>query len=408
MKRTDRLTNIIALLLFLAFIAYALAYAYGAASDKTVTAQAVAAQVNVGGVASGIVVREESVLTSSEKYIDVIAADGAKVRAGQVLASAMSSETGLERAGRMRELEIEIERVSGLLQSLDSADDLTTRDEKLSSSVRSLAAAVARGETGELDSACLSISSLLFGTGETATETDLKQLRAELDSLKSSSSSDTRYLTALTGGTFSSAVDGYEGISPRDLYTTDGAGEAVALSPSRLQELTGSEPELPDGAYGKLISGYSWYFAAVMSQADASSLAPGRYATLDFGRYYSSPISARVESISPVEDGSVTVIFRCDTALKDTLAMRLVSANVVFDEYSGIRVPSEAIHTDSETQSTYVWVITAMVLERKDVEVIYAGDGFAIVSRDSSPDSLREGNTIVVSGDGLYEGKLMD
>lgn len=408
MKRTDRLTNIIALLLFLAFIAYALAYAYGVVSDKTVTAQAVTAQVSVGGVASGIVVREESVLTSSEKYIDVTADDGAKVHVGQVLASAMSSETGLERAGRIRELEMEIERVSDLLRSLDSADDLTSRDEKLSASVRSLAAAVARGEIGELDGPCLNISSLLFGTGETATEADLALLQAELDSLRSSSSSDTRYLTAQTGGVFSSVVDGYEALSPQDLYTADASGETVALSPSRLQELAGSEPQIPDGAYGKLIAGYNWYFAAVMSQADTGSLAPGLCATLDFGRYYGSPISAYVESISPAEDGNVTVIFRCDSALKDTLAMRLVSANVILDEYSGIRVPGEAIRTDSETESTYVWVITAMVLERKDVEVIYVGDGFAIVSRDSDPDSLREGNTIVVSGDDLYEGKLMD
>lgn len=404
MKRTDRLTNIIALLLFLAFVAYAGAYAYGMVSDKTVTAQAVTAQISVGGVASGIVIREESVLTSGEAYIDVTAADGAKVRAGQVLASAMSSETGLERAGRMRELELEIERVSGLLQSLDSADDLTSRDERLSSSVKSLTAAVARGEPDGLDSACLNISSLLFGTGETATEADLRQLQEELDSLKTSSSSDTRFLTAQASGTFSTAVDGFESVSPGDLYT----GEGQALSPSRLQELTESQPEPAAGAYGKLVSGYNWYFAGVMSAADASNLTTGRYANLDFGRYYGTQVSARVEAISPAEDGNVTVIFLCGTAMKDTLAMRLVSANVVFDEYSGIRVPSEALRADSETESTYVWVITAMVLERKDVEVIYAGDGFVIVSRGSDPDSLREGNTIVVSGDDLYEGKLMD
>lgn len=404
MKRTDRLTNIIALLLFLAFIAYAGVYAYGTVSNKTVTAQAVTAQISVGGVASGIVVREESVLTSSEKYIDVSVSDGDKVRVGQVLASAMSSETGLERAGRMRELELEIERVSGLLQSLDSADDLTSRDEKLSSSVRSLTSAVARGELDELDSACLNIRSLLFAAEETATEAELRQLQAELNSLQTSSSSDTRLLTAQLGGTFSSAVDGFESLSPGDLYDENDR----PITPSLLQAMTESEPAPDEGAYGKLISGYNWYFAAVMSAADAASLTPGRYANLDFGRYYSSQVSALVEAISTTEAGSVTVIFRCDTALKDTLAMRLVSANVVFDEYSGIRVPSEAIRTDSDSESTYVWVITAMVLERKDVEVIYAGDGFVIVRRDSSPDSLREGNTIVVSGDDLYEGKLMD
>lgn len=399
MKRTDRLTTAIAVLLFLALAAYVGVYAFGVLTDRTVTAEAVTAQVSVGGVASGIIVRDETVLTSNEKYIDVNVADGAKIRSGQVLATAMSSETGLERASRIRELELEIERVSALLGSLESADDLTARDEKLSSSVRELSSAVARHELDGLDSASLNIRSLLLGSGETATQEDLERLEAELRSLRGSSSTDTRELTAASGGTFSTTVDGWEGLSPDSL---------AGLTPSSLQALTESPAELPQGAYGKLVSGYSWYFAAVMSQADASNLTVGRYATLDFGRWHGASLSAQVTAISGVENGSVAVVFKCDTALTDTLALRVVSANVVFEEYSGIRVPAQAVQTDPETESTYVWVITAMVLERKDVEIIYCGDGFVIVKRDTAPDALREGNTIVVSGEDLYEGKLMD
>ena len=88
--------------------------------------------------------------------------------------------------------------------------------------------------------------------------------------------------------------------------------------------------------------------------------------------------------------------------------MREVSASVVFGSYSGIRVPAQAVRTDEETEATYVWTVTAMQLERKDVEIIYAGDGFVIVRRGSEPGSLREGNTVVVSGKDLYEGKIME
>ena len=66
MKRTDTVTIIIALVLFLAVAAYAGVYAYGALTDQTVTAEAAVTSVTAEGTASGIVVRSESVLQSAE------------------------------------------------------------------------------------------------------------------------------------------------------------------------------------------------------------------------------------------------------------------------------------------------------------------------------------------------------
>ncbi len=151
MKRTDRLSKFIAILLFLAFAAYAGVYAVRAMRDTTVTAQAVAADFTLGATASGIVIREETVLTSTEPYIDVTARDGAKVAAGAALATSMKSETGLARATRIHALELEISRVSAALDELDTAEDLTTRDEALRSAVSALNTAVARHELGSLD-----------------------------------------------------------------------------------------------------------------------------------------------------------------------------------------------------------------------------------------------------------------
>lgn len=399
MKRTDRLTIIIALLLFLAFAAYAASYAYKALSDQTVTAEAAATSVSADGTASGIIIRSETILSSSESYIDVSVSDGTKVAAGGTLAMAMSSETGLERSNRMHELELEIARASALLGGIRSSDDLTARDANMRSAVLSLTLSVARGDFSSLDMAAVNLSSLVLDSGDSVTEQDLLRLQAELSSLKNSSSADTTQLLAQESGIFSSYVDGWEGLTPRDIS---------ALTPSKLQQLISSRAEVPQNVYGKLITEYYWYFAAVMSSADASNLSVGGYASLDFGKYLGESISAKVMSISQQEQGECAVVFRCDRALSDTLSMRQVSAQVIFEEYDGIRVPTQAICTDPESESTYVWVITAMQLERKDVEIIYCGDSFCIVKRSSDANALREGNTIVVSGKDLYEGKLME
>lgn len=399
MKRTDKLTTLIAVLLFTAVLLYVAAYGIRAMRDTTVTAQAVAVELRPGGVANGIVIRDEAVLTSGEPYIDVTAKDGSKVAAGAQLATAMGTQQGLERANRLHALELEIARISTALEELSSAEDLTARDQALQGAVDQLTAAVARHELGDLDSQALNLRSLLFsGSAAGADETELKALQRELDSLRNSTDGDTRQLYAAASGVFSTMLDGYESLSSRNL---------PGLTPAGLSQLLDLEPELPQGAYGKLVEGFRWYFAAAMSQEDAASLREGRTATLNFGRWYGADIYARVQSISPPEDGVVAVVFSCDTALADTLAMRTVTANVVFESYSGIRVPVEALQQDQEGQQ-YVWTVTAMQLERKNVEVLYQDGDVAVVARSAQADALREGNTVVVSGEDLYEGKVME
>ena len=400
MKRTDRLSKFIAILLFLAFVAYGTVYAVRSLRDTTVTAKAVAADITLGGPASGIVLREETVLTSGEKYIDVTARDGAKISVGATLATAMRSEQGLERASRMHALELEIARVSAVLAELDSAADLTTRDEALRSAVTALNTAVARHELSDLDTDTLNLRSLLFSADAAGvSKAELSAMQRELDSLRNSTSSDATVLTAEQSGIFSTLIDGYEALSSADLED---------LTPTALRQLMDSQDAVPAGAYGKLVTSYRWHFAAVMSVEDAEHLTVGRMATLNFGRYYGTDIKARVQSISAPEDDSVAVVFRCDTALSDTLAMRCVSANVVFADYNGIRVPAKAVQTDPASGESWLWTVTAMQLERKDVEVLYVDDDFAIVAASADPNALRDGNTVVVSGRDLYEGKILE
>ena len=395
MKRTDRLTTILALVLFLAFLAYVGAYGYRALTDRTVTAKATLTSVSEEGTASGVVVRRETVLDSEEPYIDVTASEGEKVAAGGVVALAMQSAAGLERARRIRALEEEIERVSAAVAGAASAEDLTVRGGKVRSALLELTGAVARGEHARLPGAAIALRSLVFTEGG-ATLHELGKLQRELNSLLGGVDVDTSEITALEGGVFSAVVDGWEHLTPEVL---DG------LTPDGLYALIDSRADVSPDCFGKLVTDYVWYYAAVLPQADAGALAAGGYVTLDFGKNYASGVPAIVESVSEPVGGEVAAVFRCDTALADTLLLREVSAAVLFGQYSGVRVPEEAIQTDGG--GTYVWVVTAMQLERKNVSVLYAGDGFCVVERGSASDALREGNTIVVSGTELYEGQVM-
>ena len=402
MRKTDRFTRFTAAILFLAFAAYIGVYIYRAITDNTVTAEAMATTVSISGVATGLIVREETVLESSEKYIDLAVRSGTKVGAGQTVARAMSSETGLERASRMHELELEIERVSAALSGQSGGSDLSKRDEALKSAIISLTTDVARHDFIDMESDALGLRTLLFGDGENAaSESHLRQLEAELFSLQNSSSSDTTDLVCEVPGVFSGVVDGYEHVTSADIKS---------LTPAILQELIDSGETPGAGAYGKIVTDFNWYFAAVMDESHMANLSLGAAVSLNFGRYFSEDVAATVYYVGTVSDGSVSVVFKCSEALSDTLNIRECSAIVTFEEYSGIRIPSEAIQFDDENPNnvrTYVWVVTAMKLERKSISILYAGDGFVLVERAAAANALREGNTVVVSGTDLYAGKMM-
>lgn len=397
MKKTNTTINIAMAVLFAAMALYLGVYIFQSTQQSYVTAPAVVVTVNESGQASGCVVREEQLLTSDREYISFSVDNGKEVARGGEVAIGVSSPEALERASRVRELETEITYVSNLLSSMNNSSGMTEQDTAVRSAILELSAAVGSGDTTGLDGICMKLSSLLFsGDAATVTQSDLDALQAELHQLQSAGGNGGS-ITAPVSGLFTTVTDGYEGLTYADL---------ADLTPDGVAALSERKTAVADNVIGKIVSSKKWYFAAAMQQADAERLSPGGSATLNFGRHYSKAINATVLSISDVVDGEVAVVFACNTALADTLAMREATAEVVYAEYTGIRVPLKAVHMD-EDGNTYVYVITAGQLEEKRVEILYQTGDYCLVARGTESNSLREGNEIVVSGKRLTDGKVV-
>jgi len=410
MKRTDTFTKITAVLLFTAILAYIGVYLVRSAADSVQTAPAVASTLRETGAAAGIIIRDELVIESDKENIDVTASEGERIAKGAVVAMAYGSDSALERANRIRELELEIQRAETLLSSLTTAEDLTTRDAAVRSAVLGLSAAIARHDLSELDRRCLSLRSLVFNEeAETITQAQLDSLKFELAGLRSSYSPDTVEIAAQSSGIFSTILDGYEHLKAESL---------AGFSPDRLRELMEDRRVVSPKAIGKLICSFDWYFAAIMPAEDAARLREDRTAVLEFARYYSGPVTTRVVDIGRPEKGECVVIFACSEAMSETLAMRQVSAEVIFDEYSGIRVPKKAVRVE-EDGSLYVFTTTGMLVEKKYVEIVYDAEDYYLMRPAPPPGTasdaivdtssfLREGNRIIVSGKNLYDGKVLE
>ncbi len=398
MKRTDALTKLVSLLLFGALLAYLGIYFVRSATNNIRTAPAVFVSLTENAVASGIVVRSENLLQSDEKYLSIVAENGQMVSAGETIAVVYSGEDALNRAAKIHELEQKKQYISSVLSGESSAESLSERDTSIKNALVSLTASAARRNTENLAAASLSLSSLVIQNSEIeTTEVDLNLVNSELDSLKQSALSDTSAIKASSPGLFSASPDGYEYITP-DMLS--------GLTPSTLQTLEDSPQELADNVRGKMASTFEWFFAATISDSDAARLKIGQIASLDFGRYCSSLISAKVLSISSPSDNECTVVFRCTAATSEMLSVRLASAEIVFDAHEGIRVPKQAVLSDED--GSYVYTLTGMQAEKKHISIVWETDEYYLADVSLDAASLRAGNDIILTTKGLIDKMILN
>ncbi len=334
MRQSDRVMRLVSLLVFIAMAAYLAVYVVNRFVDPVQTALVVTATMSDATPITGLVVRDEVLIEADDEYINVIVDDGEKISAGQTVAIVYGSAEALEQAVRLESLEEEIETVSEAL----SADDgvySTNREQAIHTALLSLSSAVRSGNYARVDTHQNALRSLLFRTeAAAATESYLDELQAAYDSLKSGAQSGMRAVVVAQSGTYSPVVDGLEGVSP---------DYAAGLKPDELRELIAAERSAAEGVIGKLVTSFSWCYAAIVD-ADEVTLAEGDEVTLAFGRYTTGSIPATVASVGRRVNGERIIVFRMDRELSDTLAVRSVSASLINRRYEGLRVPVRSLY----------------------------------------------------------------
>ena len=80
-------------------------------------------------------------------------------------------------------------------------------------------------------------------------------------------------------------------------------------------------------------------------------------------------------------DENSIIVLSCNRLDKDIVSARVLSFELVFDNYQGIKVPREAIRFENDQKGVYV--ILGNEVTFKKIDVIYEGSDF-VVSRNTS------------------------
>lgn len=420
MKQGKSFTTFVIIALAVVLAVYLGFYALRAFQDPYGTTLVYLYTVNDSVEADGLIVRREQVLPAQSGIVEITRAEGERVGVGQEVALVYQNSQAQSNQEQLDALELEIDLLEYAISQSGGVDSAARLDEDILQALVDLRAACALGDYTDLEGQVLEIKSdvlkrgYTYGDGLTSADlsAQLQDLRNQRSALQQQSAFTTGRVTAPQSGTFSNLVDGYESLlTPESVFQ---------LTPSSLAELI-DNPPAADSALGKLITSSRWYFAASLPGEAADRLSQGGVATLRFTGEFSRDVAVTVEQIGPAEGGQTLVVFSSDRYLSQITLLRHQTAELIFESWSGLRIPTAALRllqeeqTDEETgqvtQTTRlgVYALVAGRVTFKEVEVLTEGEDYYVVRPvGTGRDALRAGEEIITRGLDLQDGQLLE
>lgn len=389
-------------------------------SEPYTTALAYTYTSNDSAEAVGILVRQETVLPAQTGIVDVTRSEGEKVGVGQSVAQVYRDS---QAQNNQADLEALADQIQLLEYSSDGGgvDSAAKLDENILQAVTALHAASGVGDYNQLEDQARTLKSTVlkrgyvYGNGLGAEELSqkLNDLKSQYAALKQQTSSSTSSVRAPQSGVFSTLVDGYEtAVTPQTVFQ---------LTPASLSALLAGQGKEAGGGMGKLITSTRWYFAAALPVSVAERLKEGSTATLRFSGDFDQDIDMRVDQVGQAEGDKSVVVFSTDRYLSQTTLLRQQTAELIFNSWSGLRIPKQALrmekstYTDKETGQEVqnnrlgVYALLGGRAEFKTVEVVTEGDDYYVVrSTTDESDALRAGDEVIVRATELYDGQLLE
>lgn len=395
-----RVINLISVVLFAAVVVYIIINVSTAMMNPFKTAYAVKYETYDSASVSGYTVRDETVVYSSSDIISLTRSEGEKVGVGQAIAMTYRDENAEARQSEINSLQKRKTQIENAASGNLTISDSHKLDVQIIDSIRDLNSNVASGSLTGLSNNTSELRSLVFSRHYVYGNSDelnaqLEQINAQLDALQSLSSDDSSEVTASTAGIFSSHVDGYESILTPDMLSS--------ITVAEFDDLADAAEDTSSGI-GKLITSSRWYLLITMDEDDALLL--GDTARIRFSE--SLQVEMDVERISLSEKGRCAVVLSSDKQLSETTVYRAVSVDIIFNIYSGLRIPKGALRMD-EDGNTCVYVVEARNAALKYVDIISeSGDYYVVREDNSSTDNLWAGDEVITAGRNLYDGKVIN
>ncbi len=377
---------------------------------------------------NAFIIRDESILSNnSSGVLSYSLNDGDEVGVNGEIAKIYSSENDAAAQTKIDILEAQIEDLKTLENNkLVGSVGIETIDSEISTNLLAYLSDINNGEISKLgnDTSNLlsSINHRHLFTGKISDfDSEIAQLQAELDQLKSTSGESIGSIKTDKAGYFSEYCDGYE----KALKYSD----VDKLELSDLKNIKKSD--VSSNTAGKVVSSLNWYVACEVSADEATKLTlwDGK-ASILFSDASTESIPANIYRIHQKnKDSSALLILECDYMNESLIDARVEPVEIGLGTYTGLQVSKRAIHDDYITKTVYdengnkhteekkvqgVYTLYGSKVQFKQVSIMYSDDDYVICDPEPEEGILFNGETIelydqvIIEGDDLYDGKVIE
>lgn len=294
------------------------------------------------------IVRDEEILfadTAGTIYNNV--RDGERISAQTLIATIYNANVSAATLKSLRTIDNKIEEQ---LQSDGEFNDLrfdrTDTESKVAAIVEDIPNVVRRNDVLRIAEYRQMINDIRQGneTGEENVLEDLHAQKAELEEKIHSTKSE---IKAPQAGVFTTYTDGLEGFLKDEDITTYTVEYLKSLPATQNDRITNID--VTDGdAIGKIVNNHVWYLVMSAPSKSMADHEKGESVTLMLDTLGEKDIKGTIYHIGEVEeDQTQCVVIKCSTYIEGAFSYRASKAELIFESYSGYKVPIHSIHSDA-------------------------------------------------------------
>ncbi|MBQ6867974.1 MAG: hypothetical protein IJO16_04800, partial [Clostridia bacterium] len=326
MKQQDLMGKIMVFVIMLVFLAYLGYHLYTATGSQIETIDAVSVTAVDKIVTAGVFIRDQYPIEwKSNEMSEFLVEDGEKVSNGQSVALLFSDESSREQYSHHKELTSRLEVMKEGGAYLFDVSDSAKLSLLIKSAVSEYTDAQISGNISEINDATYQLNSLIdlqknnISTQEEY-DNEIAALESEIAKYKNAAYSGS-YIKSNKAGYFFKASDGFD-----ERYTIAGL---ETLSCDDIKEAVDQKDAALNYSIGKIVSGFEWYFAVEINDAQVKKLNSHSEVILTFPHVSTKEEPAELVEIRNEGDGRNLAIFKCTHMDGNLLSNRTQQAEII-------------------------------------------------------------------------------
>lgn len=371
-------------------------------TEKIVTADALEVTAQDKISTTGIFVRQETPLYPQQGgTVAFLADEGEKVAKGQAVAQFFTDENQLALYRQSQALGEEIESVKYAFTHMTDGSDGVKLDSLIKMNMLQLGAKLDQGLVSQAEEYSSKLDAMIVQRGVAQKgDTDYAAILQELESQKAQIDASLQggaAVTAPAAGYFVGRTDGCEeSLTPESLKTL--SADAITQVVERKE--AGSE------AISKVVDGYSWYFAAVVTADEAKRLKEVKTVTLRFPQLLAEDISCSVYDVHEDESGEWVAVLQSGYMNTALLMARDQPADIILRSYTGLKVPKEALRQNEDGEWGAYCLEGAQVVFKK-ITILFQTDSFYVAKDTGKNGELTRYDKMVVKAKDIENRKVV-